>query len=59
MCSRASKSNCNENAQPFSLSNFSSCVVILEILFKENQGERFVKKAWPSGRTVYRLCERT
>lgn len=40
---------------PLIVSNFSSCVVILEILFKKDQMERkkdFVNKAWLSGKII-------
>lgn len=56
MCSLSPKSNFNEKAQPtLIVSIFSSCVVILEILFKKNQIERkkdFVNKAWLSGKII-------
>lgn len=37
--------------QPLLVSNFSGCVVILEIIFKDNQVERnkhFINKPWLS-----------
>ena len=54
MCSLASKSDChtkknNNNNQPLLVSNFASCVAILEIPFKKNQAERnkhFANRSW-------------
>lgn len=43
----ASKSDCSDKPQPFLISNFSSCVVVLDIFFKKNhveENKHFVNK---------------